>query len=350
MNRYRSWLNTFFTVFLSLLALTAFLNALGDPMLVLPFVHRFNNRVRFINERQQKTNQLFFLDYYGKQNFDGIILGSSRSTGIDPALFKPEYTVYNYAAAAFRPNEALTYLQFAQRLYGKDLRVIVLGLDFMAANGQPSKSRIKGGMPVSYIEDVHKPFFTLANLFSLKALHLSTRILRANWHPTKEFYYERKPLRVVEYFRPGPEEQNAAFQDTLRVYQNIYHTFQYNPDYKTVLMEIKQHFPHTRFLVFTTPVALPHLQLIQEENILPQYQQWLRDITEVFGEVWHFMDNNTVSRDYTRYFSDSHHLYPAETRRIIHRMLNRHTPDVPDDFGKKLTPANIDAYLNGLSF
>lgn len=350
MRLYQSWLKTFFIVFLSLLSLTVFLNALGDPMLVLPFVHRFNNRVRFINERQQKTNQLFFTFYYGKKDFDSIILGSSRSTGINPALFEPEYHTYNYAAAAFRPSEALTYLNFAQQLHGKDLKLIVLGLDFMASNGQPSKSRVKGGEPVSYIEDVHKPFFTLAHLFNLKALHLSTRILRANRRPTKEFYYERKEMRIVEYFRPGKEEQQAAFRDTMNVYRSIYKSFCYNPDYKMFLQEIKKAFPNTQFLVFTTPVALPHLQMIEEENILPQYKQWLRDITDVFGEVWHFMDKNTISQDYTLYFSDSHHLYPEETNLLVQRMLNKNGEQVPADFGKKLTTVNIDAYLEKLSF
>ena len=116
------------------------------------------------------------------------------------------------------------------------------------------------------------------------------------------------------------------------------------------LQEIKKAFPNTQFLVFTTPVALPHLQMIEEENILPQYKQWLRDITDVFGEVWHFMDKNTISQDYTLYFSDSHHLYPEETNLLVQRMLNKNGEQVPADFGKKLTTVNIDAYLEKLSF
>lgn len=350
MQTYKAWLKTFFSVFLSLLLVLTLVNAVADPMLVLPFVHRLNNRVRFINERQQKTNQLFFSSYYGTQDFDSILLGTSRSSGIDPSLFAPQYHIYNYAAAAFRPEEAYQYLAFAQQRHGKPLQLVVWGLDFMGSNGQKSKSRVKGGAPISYIEDLHKPCFALANLFSLKAFHLSTRVLRANLHATKEFYYERKPMRVVEYFRPGEKDQQAAFTESMRIYRELYRNFQYNPDYKHILQEIKQAFPQTRFLIFTTPVARPHLQMIDDEGCRAAYEQWLRDITDVFGEVWQFMDNNTVSRDYTKYFTDSHHLYPDETRLIAQRIQGKEEANFPQDFGIKLTPDNIEAYLKNLSF
>ena len=57
---YKTWLKTFFSVFFPGLLGIILFNAVEDPMLVLPFTHRLNNRVRFINERQQKTNLLYF--------------------------------------------------------------------------------------------------------------------------------------------------------------------------------------------------------------------------------------------------------------------------------------------------
>lgn len=345
---HKKWLKTFFAAFLSLLAAVTLVNVLGDPMLVLPFVHKLNDRVRFINERQQKTNQLFFLHYYGVKDFDGVILGSSRSSGLDPALLAPQYSVYNYAAAASRPDEAVSYLRFAQEMHGKELKLIVMGLDFMAADAQKSQSRAKGGAPVIYTQDVQKPFFTLANLFNLKAAHLATRNIRANLNPTKENYYERSRYAVVEYFRPGPDEQNAAFNETLGIYRTLYRDFRYSPDYKAVLQEVKAQFPSARFVAFTTPVSLPHLRMIEQEGKTEAYRQWLRDLTDVFGEVWHFMDNNEVTRQYPTYFADSHHLYPGASGLILKRIAG--AKDAPATFGKKLTPANIDGYLQDFHF
>lgn len=340
---YQTWIKTFFSIFLGGLAAVMLVNAVADPMLVLPFVHRFNNRVRFINERQQKTNLLFFEHYYRVKDYDGVILGSSRSSGLNANLFAPRYTVFNYAAAASRPQEAVSYLQFAQDLHGKPLRAVIIGLDFMSAGGTPSQSRVKGE-PVVYTQDVQKPFYVLANLMNLKALHLATRNLRANLHPTKENYFERRTNAVVEYFRPGPQDQQNALNETLAIYKNIYAHFRYNPDYKQTLQEIKQAFPRAEFFVFTTPVAKPHLDELFNAGLTEDYKRWLTDMVDVFGQITHFMDENEVTRHYTDYFADSHHLYPGAADLMVLRMQGK-TENVPDDFGKTLTHENLPAYL-----
>lgn len=342
---YQTWIKTFFITFLGMLGVIVGLNTLADPMLVTPFVHRLNNRVRFINERQQKTNRLFFSRFYGLKDFDGILLGSSRSNGIDTRLFAPEYTVFNYAAAASQPAEAVSYLSFAQEVHGRDLKLVVMGLDFMSSGGVKSQSRIKG-RPVIYTQDVKKPFFALANLMNLKALHLATRILRANLHATKPTYYHRREDTVAEYYRVTPAQQAEAFVDTMEVYRRIYAQYQYNPDYKTVLQEIKDTFPRARFIVFTTPVSQPHFQMLLDAGLLPAYKQWLTDIADVFGEVWHFMDLNEVTRDYNTYFADSHHLFVRASDLMIRKI--QQDPAVPADFGKKLTPQTLPDYLRTL--
>lgn len=342
---HNTFLKTFFATFLGLLAVVVAVNIVADPMQVLPFVHKLNNRIRFINERQQKTNQLFFAHYYGVKDFDGIVLGSSRSTGINTALLSPQYTVFNYAAAASQPQEVISYASFAEKLHGRPLAVIVLGLDFMSSGGEQSKSKAKG-LPVVYTQEVYKPFFTLANLFNLKAFHLATRIIRANLHPSKEFYYQRKYWAVIEEFRPPEPEQKAAFDETLAIYRGIYRKYHYNPDYRQILQEIKDAFPRTRFIVFTTPVAAPHFEMLAQYNLTDAYAQWLTDITDVFGEVYHFMDLNPVTQNYKDHFTDSHHLYPQSADLMIKRVLGG--DDVPDGFGKHLTPQNLPAYLDGL--
>lgn len=340
---YKTWIKTFFTVFLSLTGIVLLLNITADPLLLLPFVHKWNNRVRFINERQQKTNQLYFSHFYGKSRYDGIILGSSRSSALSGHLFAPHYNVYNYAAAASRPDEAISYLSFAQELLGKDLNVVIIGLDFMGT-GFKSKSRVKGGTPVIYTQEIKKPLYTLANLLNLKSAHLATRILRANLNPKKESYYERKTNTIVEYFRPTSEEQNAAFNETLNIYREAFRNYKYSDFYKDELLDIKKAFPRTRFIVFTTPVAAPHWELIEEFGLLPQYKQWLKESVEVFGEVWHFMDKNEVTENWQLYFSDSHHLYPKEADLITRRLLGEEK-GLPKGFGKKLTAQNLDSYL-----
>lgn len=342
---YKTWIKTFFTILLTGLMIIITVNIIADPMMVLPFVHKLNNRSRDYNVRHQKTNLLYFSNYYGVQDYDGIILGSSRSVCLNQNLFSPKYTVFNYAAAASRPQEAISYLSFAQELHGKPLRLIVIGLDFFASSGTKSKSRVKG-IPVVYTQEVKKPFYTIANLLNLKAFHLSTRIIRANLHGTKSVYWERKSNSTVEYFRPNSQQQEKSFNKTMNDYKGMYSTFTYNPDYKQVLQEIKNTFPNAEFMIFTTPVSKPHLDMLFEYGLKDSYKQWLTDIVDVFGSVMHFMDENEVTVNYKRYFDDSHHLYPRSTDLIIKRLLNENDENLPKDFGKMLTKDNLQDYLD----
>ena len=343
---YKTWIKTFLGVFLGGLAVVMLTNAVADPMLVLPFVHKLNNRVRFINDRQQKTNLLFFSRYYNVKDYDGILLGSSRSGSIDTTLFEPQEHVFNYAAAASSPQEAVSYLQFAQEVHGKPLQVAYIGLDFMSAGGQKSKSRTKG-IPVVYTQEIKKPLYTLANLMNLKAFHLSTRILRANLHRTKSSYFEREAGTLVLYEQPNPQEVQAAFNHTLEIYRGVYNNYHYNPDYKQILTEIKQAFPQTRFKVFTTPVSEPQFEMLKQAGLLNDYKAWLTDIVDVFGELTHFMDTTEVTRNYPLYFSDSHHT-TQEASALMARRLQGQTQGIPADFGKVLTRENLPAYLAGL--
>ena len=220
-----------------------------------------------------------------------------------------------------------------------------MGLDFFASNGKRSKSRVKG-IPVVYTQEVKKPFYTIAHLLNLKAFHLSTRIIRANLHGTKPYYWERKYNSTIEYFRPTPQTQEESFNKTIADYKGMYSSFTYNPDYKQVLQEIKNTFPKAEFMVFTTPVSKPHLDMLFEYGLKESYKQWLKDIVDVFGNVTHFMDENEVTENYKEYFSDSHHLYPKSTDLIIKRLLNEKDETLPKDFGKMLTKENLQTYLD----
>ena len=152
---YKAWIKTFFTVFLTSLIVVLSVNIVADPMMVLPFVHKLNNKAHNHNVAHQKTNLLFFSHYYKLKDYDGVILGSSRSRSINQNLFLPDYNVFNYAMPGTRPVEFLSYLSFAQELHGKPLRLIVIGLDFFGASGAKSKSHVKG-IPVAYTQDKEK--------------------------------------------------------------------------------------------------------------------------------------------------------------------------------------------------
>ena len=341
---YKVWIKTFFTVFLILLTIIVSINIVADPMLVLPFVHKLNNRTHHHNVAHQRTNMIFFQHYYKLKDYDGIIIGSSRTMPMDPNLFSPEYTVFNYSSRALRPEEFLSYLSFAQELHGKPLRLIVIGLDFFASSGVKTKSHVKG-IPAVYTEEVKKPCYTIANLISVKAFRLAISVLKENISAKRASYWERKTGSEIEYSRPSPEVRKINFSNSLNTYKDTFSNFKYNSDYKQILEEIKNAFPNTEFMVFTTPVSKPHYDMMFEYGLGASYKRWLKDIVDVFGNVVHFMGENEVTLNHEKYFGDPNHLYPRDTDLITQRLLHKEYDNFPKDFGMVLTKENLPEYL-----
>ena len=338
---YKAWTKNFFAVFLISLMIIVSVNIIADPMYVLPFMQILKNRTaKHINVAHQKTNFLYFSNYYKIKDYDGIIFGSSRSVPINSNLFLPEYTVFNYTIPGSRPNEVISYLSFAQELHGSPLRLIVIGLDFFASSGTKSKSHAKG-IPVVYTQEVKKTFYTLANLINLHGFYLSLQMIKSNLLAKKP--KTESNSTISDHL--APERFQKKLNDTLKTYDYVYSTFTYNPDYKQTLQEIKEAFPNAKFMVFTTPVSKPHLEMMFEYGLKESYKQWLTDIVDVFDNVTHFMDENEVTINYDKYFRDSHHLYPDATDLIVKRITHKNEKDVPADFGRVLTKENLPEYL-----
>jgi len=87
--------------------------------------------------------------------------------------------------------------------------------------------------------------------------------------------------------------------------------------------------------------------LLVELKLVNTYLEWLKDLVNSWGSVWHFMTFNTVSNDET-YFADAHHHSPQVTRWISDRLLGQTRPDAPPDFGVLLTRENIESQLKAM--
>jgi hypothetical protein len=81
------------------------------------------------------------------------------------------------------------------------------------------------------------------------------------------------------------------------------------------------------------------------EGRLPQYERWLKEMVEVFDQVWHFEYLNSITMDYDKNFSDSHHFYSSVGTMIAHRITGAADAAIPPDFGILLTKSTIDAQL-----
>ena len=106
-----------------------------DPFWTFSHSHKFNSIQYASNEREQKSNLLYFRE----ANYDGLLLGSSRVTFLNQKDFD-NIKVFNYSFSLATPEEYLKYVEFAKKQNKKDFEYIIIGLDFFGSNKNIEKN------------------------------------------------------------------------------------------------------------------------------------------------------------------------------------------------------------------
>jgi hypothetical protein len=70
------------------------------------------------------------------------------------------------------------------------------------------------------------------------------------------------------------------------------------------------------------------------------FQRWLRECAQVFGQIYDFTTPNSVTRD-LEYFYDASHVYPAVGTWMAHRVSGVEDPSIPEDFGRVVKAAPL---------
>jgi hypothetical protein len=99
--------------------------------------------------------------------------------------------------------------------------------------------------------------------------------------------------------------------------------------------------------VFTTPVSSVLFQMLIEKGRYPDYCRWLKDLVNVFGNVYHFMDINSITREPAN-FQDENHLNSQVAGTMFDLIINGPKDRSPSDFGIILNNENIQDYLDDL--
>jgi hypothetical protein len=337
---YKRWAISFLSLMLILLLGIGGFNYWMDPMWMFGGGHQFNDVQDTINERQQKTNRIKFQPF----SPNTLLVGSSRSTYINQYEFEG-MDVYNYSVANMSVHEYESYIQFAKENSEREIKTVIIGLDFFKSSLAESRAKLS---IYPYASTLDKPFLRWKNLLTYDLTRYSYYNFIASIKNEPEFVrtYDRK--NVATTFRLTEEEAAEELQKKIEKFtETFYGEYQYNPNYKQIMQNLIDKNPNTKFIIYTTPISEPLFQALIDSGAYPHYEKWLRELVEVFGDVYNFMDINTVTKDTTNYF-DGHHFYPEVGTLIAHRMSMQDPPDVPEDFGKKITAENIDEYLENL--
>ena len=337
-------LKLWFYPVLATIGFVAFVNYFIDPLWCFAHSNRFNNRQPGFDERQQKTNRIYF---NGLDRYDTLLLGSSRTAYVNQYDFK-NMAVFNYAVDNMLPWEYEHWIDIATEIRGKPFERIIIGIDFFgtAAKYEESIRRFYNHKkPRDYLRQSEEKFYRFKTLLLYDAFKHSMESIQRTFKPTISDY-DRKNVRHCNIIVPFETKKRYIQRDIKEYKGHLTKNYSYRNDWKEFFLNIKQKYPDTELILFTTPVSKPFFKrFIIDAGHLKDYERWLREAVEVNGKIYHFMDLNSVTTN-LEYFFDAHHMYAKGVRWVAHRISGYKTDVIPEDFGKVLTQANLSDYLS----
>ncbi len=344
MNLYNKWLIQLSALVTVLISIVVLINYIVDPMFCFSHTNIFNEKMYVIDERQQKTNDL----YFSGGNYEALIIGSSRSANINPTSLLP-LKAFNYACKSMQFDEYYEYIEFAKKINGKDFKYLVIGLDFFSTNKTVKSLKLQKidniNEPSFYFNKTRDIFHKIKTIISYDCLVWSIKNLFLNIAgiaPPEAYLLRKNKDKLVQNWKEGMTEHKLNWQ--LNLYGNLtYGNYEYDNTIKDQLKKIVRSNPNTKIIVFTTPVSKPLLELLKKRNLMEYYFNWLADITSVFGNVYHFMDTNEFTVSYNKHFLDAHHINPKYSDAIANVILNK--PHKNKKIGRIINTKSLNSYI-----
>ncbi|MEA2110894.1 MAG: hypothetical protein U9P71_02480, partial [Campylobacterota bacterium] len=336
----KKWIKTWFMSSAIAIPTIIIINYIVDPLWTFSHSNSLNAKQKPFNERQQKTNHIYF---NGFDDYDGILLGSSRTGYVNQYEFH-NMNIYNYATNNMYPHEYEGYVDFVKETKGSALKYIIIGADFYGTN---VPKNLKFEKAQFYIDNTKSFAYRYKMLFSFDALKQSIKNI-ANSFFGSRIYYDRDNIR----YRPevSAEKRMKRYKANLSKNFNTFKdkNYVYNDDYIKYLQELKENNKNIEFTIFTSPISANLLvSIIKNGNRFDEYERWLKEMIEVFGEVHHFMTINSITRNLENY-PDAEHYYPRIGKMLANELSNTKNTDKQDDFGIVLTKENVNSYLKFL--
>lgn len=331
----KKWLKTYLLILIVFLIFISSFNFFMDPFWTFSHNHKYNSVQKGTDERQQKANYIYFTD----EKYDTLLLGSSRTTYMNPYSFSP-FKVFNFSASGMRPHEYLTYINFVIEDVKQPINNIILAVDFF---GYLDYGLFKFDNADSIVSITKSPYYRWKILLSFDLLNNSFKNLRD--YLKNPHYSDRYTRDLVKSYhkKSDLESHKNQVDKDIKIYANSEYKGKANTNYYELFNTIKRKNSEKNFIIYTTPVSYALFEEMIRQGHKENYKQWLTYLVELFGEVHHFMYKNSISTDYINYFGDSNHAYP-ETNNIIARTI-MDKKNLVDDFGFVLTKDNIQSFF-----
>ena len=303
-------------------------NYIIDPLRTFAHSDMLNNKQVGFDERQQKTNYLYFVD----NTFDSVLLGSSRTTFIDQTLFAPE-KVFNYAANGMSPYEYDRYLANFIKITGHAPQKIYIGMDFFGTNTFKNRLYKNTALDRPFLHDTQQKGYRYKKLFNAQVFEHSLKNILQNIKAKKP-YYTRSNIKLIpdRYIKASKENT----KNTLRSFEK----YTYDGELLAYYQSLKQKYKDSQFVIFTTPVYHLRLANYEKAGLDQYYVRWLRELVGTFGEVNHFMYDNAFTQNESNYF-DASHFRPSKAPLIV----NSITQNTNNQYMTVLKPENLETFI-----
>ncbi|TFH43746.1 MAG: hypothetical protein E4G96_00350 [Chrysiogenales bacterium] len=327
-------------------AMVAGVNYFMDPLWCFDISHAYNQYQDGFNERLQKTNYITFRDI----DYQGVLIGTSRSTPINQSSFK-DITVFNYAANGLTVEEYPAYLKYFTRRNKSAVRYIFIGLDFdLTHNVTPIQQDLKLENlrimnPAIVIANANNPLNRLKTLISIDTLKYSYKNY-VFYRRGANFLYDRNANKMNAKIS---KDKVARIVEVYMSYyeKNINLTYHYDDSYKKMLSKIQGDNPSAIIIPYTTPVIDPLMDLISKNELADNYYRWLEEIVDTFGFCYHFMHPSLITREYYKYFVDPVHPNTILGMLMADVMLDRGSRN-DGEFGMYIDRRNINQKIRQL--
>ncbi|WP_169763652.1 hypothetical protein [Campylobacter mucosalis] len=330
--KFKRWIFTFLCVGLVFVFCVFCLNFTIDMLFLTTNKNSFNEKTKVFNERVQKSN--FFLNHTKK--YDAVLVGTSRCLYMRSDFFSG-MKIFNYCLPDMDVSEYKPYIDFFKELNGTP-KFIILNADFCSAFNQ---GQFVHDDPTQVLKNAKDKIYRLQMFFSVKNAFNSVLPLNEN-----DDFYDR------ELNKFATEQSDELFKKYNKsniegYFLDFTKHWNFNDEYFNLLKSLKNENKTSKFIVYTPPIAaeLFATEMIKAKQF-ERYKEWLRGLVEIFGEVYAFMDINSITTDLRpQNYKEVSHFMPSISK-IVAEKLTENFSQEPKDFGVIVDKNNVESFLN----
>ncbi len=296
-----------------------------DPLHLFGRSHGLNTEC-FYDQRLIKTNIL----QYENPDYNAIIIGSSRIRYMG-SMQIGKYKILNLGLEGLGLEDFSGFVELAREKAPDSLECVIVALDMFGVN-KNRKSRNQFKSTDEYLFD-SQDFSYLAKLM------ISPNSFKYSYKYLSDYIFNGENAIKSWSELNVPEPPNKKWH--LKRINNAYAGWEFDEKNISILENIKTSFEDHRLIVIVNPVSAELLQIIQNQNRIPDFFNWMQMLSQTLDGYYNFMDITPLTTS-PQNWRDISHTHPDTMKQQI-RSIVLNTTNNPNF--TYITSQNADSIL-----